>query len=84
MVMVVDVGEPVPPKAGTCVTPKSTVKVWSPSRLSSSLIVTSIQAWETGPIPKLNIGAVAEKSVPITEKQNTMQNTVNVTLHTFA
>ena len=84
MVMVVDVGGPVPPKGGTLVAPKSTVKVWSPSKSASSMIVTSIQAWETAPIPKLNIGVVAEKSAPSTEKQNTIQNTVNVTLHTFA
>ena len=83
MVMVVDVGDPAPPKAGL-VAPNQTVKAWFPSRSTSSLIVTTIHASKTDPIPKLNIGEVAEKSVPSTEKQNTMQDTVNVTLHIFA
>ena len=83
MVTVVDVGDPVPPKAGL-VAPNPTIKAWSPSKSSSSLIVTSIQACETGPTPKLNIDEAAEKSVPTTEKQNTMQDTVYVTLHIFA
>lgn len=71
MVIVVDVGEPVPPKAGVFVLPNLTVKVWSPSRSSSSLIVTSIQAWETAPISNLNNVAVELKSVPFTGKQGT-------------
>ena len=70
--MVVDVGGPVPPKGGTLVTPKSTVKVWSPSKSPSSLIVTSIQAWETAPTSKLKNVAVELKSVPFTGKQATI------------
>ena len=77
MVMVVDVGELVP-KAGTLVAPNSTVKVCSPSKSVSLVISTSIQACETGPIPKLNIGAKAVKSVPSTEKQDTIQSNINV------
>ena len=70
--MVVDVGEPVPAKPGVLVTPNLTVKVWSPSRSSSSLIVTSIQAWETAPTSKLKNVAVELKSVPFTGKQATI------------
>ena len=80
MVMVVDVGEPVP-KAGRLVAPNSTVKVWSPSKSLSLSILTLIQAGETGPIPKLNISTLAVKSVPSTEKQDTIQSNINMSLH---
>ena len=65
---VVDEGVPNPPippvRVGVIVPTKFTVKVWSPSRLLSSIIVTSIQAVVTAPTGKLKSSDVALKSIP--------------------
>ena len=61
---------PAPPdRVGVIIPPKFTVKVWSPSRLLSSVMVTSIQAVVTAPTGKLKSREVAVKSVPSTRQQ---------------
>ena len=67
---VVDEGLPNPPvRVGVIIPPKFTVKVWSPSRLLSSIMVTSIQAVASAPTGKLKSSEGAVKSVPTTGQQ---------------
>ena len=66
IVTVVDEGEPTPlPRAGlSLILPKSTLKRWFPSRSSSSIMVTSIQAVVPVPTGKLKSSEGALKSLP--------------------
>ena len=71
--IVVDEGLPNPPvppvRVGVIIPAKFTVKVWSPSRLLSSIMLTSIQAVVSVPTGKLKSSEGAVKSVMTTRQQ---------------